>query len=281
MANFEKPASRAVVLEAAALISSAGRAAAAEKETARMAGLKCDVFDDVAGLARNVDVLLVFGGDGTMLHVVRQLNGATTPIVGINVGRLGFLTAVCSRDLEDALGRIWAGDYVVETRPLIEASGQCKGKRLDVAALNDIVISHGAVSRLIELDVSVNEKPLTCYRGDGLIVSSPTGSTAYSLSAGGPIISPGAEVFVITPICAHALSNRPVIVSLDSAVRVELLSKGMETIVAADGQIETQLSAGDSITIRRSRRKVRLLHPGESSFFETIRQKLHWRGSSV
>jgi NAD+ kinase len=170
---------------------------------------------------------------------------------------------------------------VVETRPLIEASGQCKGKRLDVAALNDIVISHGAVSRLIELDVSVNEKPLTCYRGDGLIVSSPTGSTAYSLSAGGPIISPGAEVFVITPICAHALSNRPVIVSLDSAVRVELLSKGMETIVAADGQIETQLSAGDSITIRRSRRKVRLLHPGESSFFETIRQKLHWRGSSV
>lgn len=281
VANFEKPSSRAVVLQAAALISSAGRAAAAEKETARMAGLKCDVFEDVATLAREVDLLLVFGGDGTMLHVVREANGANTPIVGINVGRLGFLTAVSSKDLEDALQRIWKGDYVLDTRPLIEATGQCKGKPLELAALNDIVISHGAVSRLIELEVCVNDKPLTCYRGDGLIVSSPTGSTAYSLSAGGPIISPGADVFVITPICAHALSNRPVILSLDSTVRVELLSKGMETIVAADGQIEAHLSAGEQITIRRSRRRVRLLHPGESSFFETIRQKLHWRGSSV
>ena len=148
-------------------------------------------------------------------------------------------------------------------------------------ALNDIVISHGAVSRLIELNVSVNDKPLTCYRGDGLIVSSPTGSTAYSLSAGGPIISPGADVFAITPICAHALSNRPVILSLSSVIRIELLSKQMETIVAADGQLQASLGAGDTVTIRRSRGKVHLLHPGETSFFETIRQKLHWRGSSV
>ncbi len=150
-----------------------------------------------------------------------------------------------------------------------------------MSALNDIVISHGAVSRLIELDVSVNDKPLTRYRGDGLIVSSPTGSTAYSLSAGGPIISPGADVFAITPICAHALSNRPVIISLSSVVRIELFSREMDTIVAADGQIQANLTAGDAVTIRRSRRRVRLLHLDDSSFFSTIRQKLHWSGSSV
>jgi NAD+ kinase len=137
------------------------------------------------------------------------------------------------------------------------------------------------VSRLIELEVSVNDKELTCYRGDGLIFSSPTGSTAYSLSAGGPIISPGAEVFAITPICAHALSNRAVVISSSSVVHVKLLSKEMETIIAADGQIQASLEAGDTVTIRRSRRVARLLNPGETSFFETVRQKLHWRGSSV
>lgn len=281
MANFEKPSSRAVVAQAAELICSSGRSIAADKETARTAGLKCELFPSVASLAQAVDLLLVFGGDGTILHVVRQINGATTPILGINIGRLGFLTAVSSKDLEDALARVWTGECRVETRPLIEATGHCGNKPLRMSALNDIVISHGAVSRLIELDVFVNNKLLTQYRGDGLIVSSPTGSTAYSLSAGGPIVSPDAEVFVVTPICAHALSNRAVIVGLDSVMQVELLSREMETIIAADGQIEAHLCAGERITIRRSRRRVRLLHPGEGSFFETVRQKLHWRGSSV
>ena len=279
--NFEKSSSRAVVTEAAALISQANRVVAADEATARMAGLKCEVFPNSAALAAQVDLLLVFGGDGTMLRVVRETDESDAPVLGINVGRLGFLTAVSSRDLASAVERLWAGEFVIETRPLIEATGQCGDEPLQICALNDIVISHGAVSRLIELNVSVNNKLLTRYRGDGLIVSSPTGSTAYSLSAGGPIISPGADVFCITPICAHALSNRPVILSLSSVIRVELLSKGMETIVAADGQLQASLGAGDAVTIRRSRRRVRLLHPKETSFFETIRQKLHWRGSSV
>ncbi|HUD48370.1 MAG TPA: NAD(+)/NADH kinase [Candidatus Baltobacteraceae bacterium] len=281
IANFEKPTCRAVVLEAAALIARADRVVAAEHHTARMAGLKCEVFPDAAALARQVDLLLVFGGDGTMLGAVRDIGGSEAPILGINVGRLGFLTAVSSRNLASALEKLWVNDFVVETRPLIEAIGLCSDRPIRMSAFNDIVISHGAISRLIELNVTVNNKPLTCYRGDGLIVSSPTGSTAYSLSAGGPIISPGADVFAITPICAHALSNRPVILSLSSVIRVELLSKKMETIVAADGQLQANLCAGDALTIRRSRRKVHLLHPGDTSFFETIRQKLHWRGSSV
>jgi NAD+ kinase len=281
IANFEKSASRSVVIRAAALIARANRAVAADDQTAGMAGLKCEVFPNAAALARQVDLILVFGGDGTMLRVVREIDGSDAPVLGINVGRLGFLTAVSSRDLGSAIEKLWKNEFVIETRPLIEATGRCGNRPLRMRALNDIVISHGAVSRLIELNVSVNDKPLTCYRGDGLIVSSPTGSTAYSLSAGGPIISPGADVFVITPICAHALSNRPVILSLSSVIRIELLSKQMETIVAADGQLQASLGAGDTVTIRRSRRKVHLLHPGETSFFETIRQKLHWRGSSV
>jgi NAD+ kinase len=281
IANFDLAASRAVVLEAAERIAGAGRALAAEKQTARIAGLKCDTFADAAALARWSDLLLVFGGDGTMLRVVRESNGAATPILGINVGRLGFLTAVSSKDLAGALEKVWRHDFIIEARPLIEAGGDCQGRPVRMAALNDIVISRGAVSRLIELDVSVNDKELTRYRGDGLIVCSPTGSTAYSLSAGGPIVSPGADVFAITPICPHALSNRSVIVSLSSVVRVKLLSREMETIVAADGQIQAGLGAGDTVTIRRGRRLARLLHPGGTSFFETVRQKLHWRGSSV
>jgi len=281
LANFEKPSGRAVVREAAERIDSAGRAAVAEIQTARMAGLNCETFDDPAALARRTDLLLVFGGDGTMLRVIRETNGSGTPILGVNQGRLGFLTAISDKNIAAGLEKLWRNDFVIESRALVEATGQCQGRPIRMTALNDIVISRGAVSRLIELEVSVNDKYLTCYRGDGLIVSTPTGSTAYSLSAGGPIISPGAEVFAITPICAHALSNRAVVIGSSSVVRVKLLSKEMETIIAADGQIQANLAVGDTVTIRRSRRVARLLHPGETTFFDTVRQKLHWRGSSV
>jgi NAD+ kinase len=279
--NFDKAASRNVVLRAASLIARAGRTVVADEQTARMAGLRCAAFPDLASLAREAGLLLVFGGDGTMLHVVREINGSNTPILGINVGRLGFLTAVSSNDLAGALQKIWRNDFLIESRPLIEAAGECRGKSIQMRAFNDIVISHGAVSRVIELDVHVDDRSLTRYRGDGLIVSSPTGSTAYSLSAGGPIVSPEARVFAITPICAHSVSHRSVIVSSNSAVRVKLLSRQLETIIAADGQVQATLGADDVITIRASRRTAKLLHLGGSSFFATVRQKLHWSGSSV
>jgi NAD+ kinase len=281
IANFDKPASRAVVLRAADLICRAGRTVIAEEQTARMAGLRCPTFADPAAVARAAGLLLVFGGDGTMLQLVHQVHGIGTPILGINVGRLGFLTAISSNDLPGALQKIWRNDFIIESRPLIEASGQCQGKSIHMSAFNDIVISHGAVSRVIELDVHVDEQPLTRYRGDGLIVSSPTGSTAYSLSAGGPIISPEAQVFAITPICPHAISNRSVIISSNASVRVKLLSQQMETIIAADGQLQATMCGDDVITIRRSRRSAKLLRLSDSSFFAAVRQKLHWSGSSV
>jgi NAD+ kinase len=279
--NSEKPASRDALLQAAQLIQKAGRNIAADAETERWADLGCAAFATIAALGRACGLLLVFGGDGTMLRVVSELRGLNTPILGINLGRLGFLAAVSSHDLPGALEKIWKNEFTLETRPLIQAMGKCNGKSRQMTAFNDIVISHGAVSRVIELDVSVDEQPMTRYLGDGLIVSSPTGSTAYSLSAGGPIISPDAMVFGITPICAHAVSNRSVIVSSRSTIRVKLLSRQLETIIAADGQMQGNLGADDVITIQRSRRSAQLLHLGDSSFFSAVRKKLHWSGSSV
>lgn len=281
IANFDKAAGREVVSRAAALITRAKRTVIAEFKTAGLAGLRCPTFTSPVALAREADLLLVFGGDGTMLRAVHEIHGVDTPILGINVGRLGFLTAISSNDLEESLEKIWERNYVIESRPLIEANGHCLGKGIHMFAFNDIVVSHGAVSRVIELDVQVDNRPLTRYRGDGLIVSSPTGSTAYSLSAGGPIISPEARVFAITPICPHAISNRSVVISSNSSVQVKLLSRGMETIVAADGQVQATLGMDDAITIHRSRRSAKLLHLGDSSFFAAVRKKLHWSGSSV
>lgn len=281
VANCAKSASRAAIKRALALITRSGRVAAMEVSAARLAGVKCPVFPSPAALARQCDLVLVFGGDGTLLRAVRENDGSPTPILGINVGRLGFLTAVSTDQLAEALGKIWDDDFTIAPAPLVAATVLNRGKLIETAALNDIVISHGAVSRIIELEVAVDGEALTRYRGDGLIVSSPAGSTAYSLSAGGPIVSPSAGVFVISPICPHALSNRSVIINLNATVQVKVLSEQMEIIVAADGQMQATVGAGDIITIHRARRTVNLLHLGGWSFFGTVRRKLHWSGSAV
>jgi len=281
IANFEKRAAASVVRRAAALIRASGREFVADETTARGANLKCEAFPNSCALATASDAILVFGGDGTMLQVVRDIDGSETPILGINIGTLGFLTAIPARDLASALDALWENRFIIESRSLMEAKGVCGGSLARFLAFNDVVISHGAVSRLIELSVTVDGEDLTHYRGDGLIVCSPSGSTAYSLSAGGPIISPTADVFAITPICAHALSNRSVIVSQRSVVRVQLLSQEMETIVAADGRVEGGLKGGDAISISRSSRKARLIVLPPSSFFDAVRRKLRWSGSAV
>ena len=281
IAHSEKPESRSLARKAATLVERTGRTVSCDIVTEEMSGLKNSGFPDVASLAREVDLLLVFGGDGSMLRVVREMDGAVTPILGVNVGRLGFLTAVPANDLSKALDKVWNCEFEIESRPLLEGGGESGGKKIMLRALNDIVISRGGAPRMIELEVRVNGKVLTCYRCDGLIISSPTGSTAYSLSAGGAIVSPGAQVFAITPICPHTLSNRSVIVGMDSIVEVKVISEKVETTATADGQVQADLLAGDVITIRRSRRVAQLLHPGGSSFFDTLRQKLHWSGSNV
>jgi len=281
VANTAKPACRELVREAAELIQSASRRAICDAATAALAGLPKPVCPDVAALTKEVDLLMVFGGDGTMLRIAREAAGSQTPILGINVGSLGFLTDVPCDQLGHALRQIWAGEAILETRPLIEATGAAQGQAVSLLALNDFVVTRGAAPRLIELEVSVDDEVLSHYRCDGLIVCSPTGSTAYSLAAGGSVVNPSAEVFTLTPICPHTLSNRSVIVSLHSTVTVKVLSQKVDVILTADGQTTLPLAAGDVITIRKSARSIRLLHLAGSSFFKTLRRKLNWSGSSV
>jgi NAD+ kinase len=277
--NSEKAACAHSVRQAARLIQRAGRKVLCDAGTARLAGLKKSACGDAAALAREADLLLVFGGDGTMLHVAREIAGSPTPMLGVNIGGLGFLTAVPSDEITRALAHVWRGEFKYESRVLIEVGGRCQGRRIHETALNDIVVSRGGISRLIKLDVSVDGELVARYHGDGLIISSPTGSTAYSLAAGGAIVLPTAEVFALTPICPHTLSNRPLILPLTSTIRVKAISSPPATFLSADGQFVAELAAGDEVTIRHSRGTVRLMHLADSSFWEALRRKLHWRGA--
>ena len=279
--NSEKVSAATAVKRAARLIAAAGRVIYSDAATARLAHLKAVVCPDAATLARQVDLLVVFGGDGTMLRVAREIAGSRTPVLGVNIGGLGFLTAVPSPNLPQALKCVWNGHFKFESRVLIQATGRCRGEQVSLTALNDIVIGRGIASRLIELDVSVDGDPLTRYRCDGLIVSSPTGSTAYSLAAGGAVVFPTADVFALTPICPHTLSNRSLILPLTATIEVKVVSPRPATILSVDGQVVSELILGDKITMKRARRTVRLMHLAGSSFCETLRCKLHWRGASL
>jgi len=280
--NSEKVSCAGVLVKAAQLLRAAKRTVLSDAATAKMAHLHGTVCADAAELAKQVDLLLVFGGDGTMLRVAREIAGSQTPVLGINIGGLGFLTAVPSSGVPQALKRVWAGEFTFEPRALIEADIRADGRPVRVSALNDIVISRGGVaSRLIELHVSVDGEMLTRYRCDGLIFSSPTGSTAYSLAAGGAVVYPTAEVFQLTPICPHTLSNRSVILPSSSEISVKVVNPKPATALSADGELVTELSAGDEITICRGRGTVRLMHLEGSSFFEALRVKLHWRGANL
>jgi len=216
-----------------------------------------------------------------MLRIARQIAGSRTPMLGINIGSLGFLAGVPSDQLEPALDQIWQGKFDFESRFLLQTKGQANRKSVSVRALNDIVISRGQESRLIELDVKVDGDLLTRYRCDGLIISSPTGSTAYSLAAGGAVIFPTAGVLALTPICPHTLSNRALILPMSAAIEVAVISPKQPTILSADGEIVGEMFTGESVTVRRSPRSVRLMHLSGTSFCETLRKKLHWRGTPL
>jgi NAD+ kinase len=279
--NSSKAACGAAVAQAAQLIRAAGRKILCDEETAAAVRIKAEVRPTAIAVARESDLVLVLGGDGTMLRLGREIAGVDTPMLGINIGGLGFLTAVPSDELRRALKQVWAGNFKFEKRVLLEAATNIKGRTIKQTALNDIVISRGVVSRLIELQVEVDGEPLTRYRCDGLIVSSPTGSTAYSLAAGGAVVFPTADVFALTPICPHTLSNRSLILPLTATIRIRAMGARSSTILSADGQVVTELLAGDVVTVRRSRRAVRLMHLANSSFFEALRRKLHWRGANL
>ena len=281
IANPEKPGAAKLVRRAAAILGRLHRTVACDPGTAAMLAGELPVADSLDRLARTSDLLLVFGGDGTMLRIARDVAGLRVPLLGINAGHLGFLTAVPSDRLADSLRKIPAGKFTIEERSLLEATVRRGRESTALTALNDFVLGRGVTSRLIEIEVRVNGELLTRYRCDGFIASSPTGSTAYSLAAGGAIVSPDADVLTLTPICPHTLSIRPLVVGLGSTVQVKLLSPRLIASLAADGQQQTDLGTGDTVTIRRSARTVRLLRLEGSSFFSTLRQKFGWSGGNL
>ncbi|MEW5966462.1 MAG: NAD kinase [Pseudomonadota bacterium] len=227
-------------------------------------------------LASQSDVVVVLGGDGTMLSIARELAPHGAPLIGINQGRLGFLTDITVEGMFDAIAEILSGQYVAEERILLNGQIRRGGERVfEATAFNDVVLGKGGSGRLIDLEIAINSEFVYSQRADGLVVTTPTGTTAYALSAGGPIVHPTLEAVALVPICPHTLSARPIVVSSHS--RIELhLTYADDARVHFDGQLHFDLKSGDHVWITRASRPVTLLHPHSYSYYDTLRQKLHW-----
>jgi NAD+ kinase len=224
-----------------------------------------------------VDMVLVLGGDGTLLSVARLLEGTNQPILGINLGSLGFLTELGLEEIFGSLEKVLDGEYSIEPRVRLEASLHRDGEQIGrYQVLNDVVINKGALARIIDLETYVDDQRVTNYQADGLIISTPTGSTAYSLSAGGPIIEPTLDVFVISPICPHTLTNRPLVIPGGSRVELFLASDSGAVFLTLDGQEGTRLNQGDRVRVRASDNKVNLVRTGIRTFYDVLSAKLHW-----
>ncbi|NOY12261.1 MAG: NAD(+)/NADH kinase [Deltaproteobacteria bacterium] len=224
-----------------------------------------------------VDLIIVLGGDGTLISVARQIGELNVPILGINLGQLGFLTEVTRDELPEMLERLVRGDYHVSDRMMLDAlihrNGQVVGK---YTVLNDVVINKGALARIIDLETYVDGQHLSTYKADGLIISTPTGSTGYNLAAGGPIIFPEINSLVISPICPHMLTNRPIVVWSKSIIEIKVRFEDDVVFFTADGQVGRKLLPGDLVEVRRSTARTRLVTSPSKDYFTVLRTKLSW-----
>jgi NAD+ kinase len=280
-ANIDKPESRSRLSELLALCHSNNVTALLEQQAAALACQPKDALP-LSEIGKRADMVIVLGGDGTILRVARELQGADSPVLGVNLGSLGFLTSVRGEDLAKTAAEVLRGEYEISERFTILTTLMRDGKRLEAhRALNDAVISREAFSRVVRLRVSIDGELLTEYVCDGMIFATPTGSTAYSLSAGGPILLPTARACILTPICPHALSNRSVIASEESVVRCVVASAAGELLLTIDGQVKLRMQVGDEVVVRRSPECVRLVTPKRHAYFDVLRQKLKWSGSNV
>lgn len=224
-----------------------------------------------------VDLIIVLGGDGTLISVARRVGHRDLPILGINLGRLGFLTEVTQAELPEMLDRLVTGDYQVTDRMMLDASIRRNGELVgSYTVLNDVVINKGALARIIDMATSVDGRYLSTYKADGLIVSTPTGSTGYNLAAGGPIIYPEINSLVITPICPHMLTNRPIVVWSKSIIEIEVKFENDVVFFTADGQVGRKLLPGDIVEVRRSQARTKLVTSPSKDYFEILRTKLSW-----
>jgi len=229
-------------------------------------------------LARIVDLIVVLGGDGTLLAIARR-TGPRVPILGINLGELGFLTEVAEDEAMPMLARVFAGRYEIDRRMTLAARLERAGSVLDrFRALNDVAITNGARARIIALAVTVDGLPFASYRADGMIVATPTGSTAYSLSVGGPIVEPALQALVLSPISPHTLSNRPVVLRPNAVVRMVIGPREQDVLLTVDGQEGTPLAPGDVVEVRQGRMPVSLVRSPNRTYYDVLRSKLGWGG---
>lgn len=274
--KYQALGSRDAVVEIAHFLHDEGCDVSLERDTALNTGLLQYTALTVPEIGRTCDLALVVGGDGTMLGIGRQLARYGVPMVGINQGRLGFITDVPFESYRDKLRPVLRGEFEEDARALMAATVWRDGRCVfEATALNDVVVNRGGAAGMIELRVEVDGHFVANQRADGLIIASPTGSTAYALSAGGPLLHPGIDGWIMVPIAPHTLSNRPVVLPSQSEIAVEIVS-GKDASANFDMQSLTSLLHGDRIVVRRSPHALRLLHPAGWNYFDTLRKKLHW-----
>jgi len=276
-----KPQARDRLCELLSLLDESKVNVLLEHEAATLAA-KPQAGRTLKHIGKTADLIIVLGGDGTILRVAREMEGSAAPLLGVNLGNLGFLTSVHGDKLMGAVREILRGEYQVSERQTLQATLLRAGRRKEtLPALNDVVVSRSAFSRIVRLRLSVEGELLTEYVCDGMIFATATGSTAYSLSAGGPIMVPTARALIITPICPHALSNRSVIAGENSVVRCQVVSAAGELLLTVDGQVQLRMEVGDEVEVRQSSRSVQLVTPKNHSYFEVLREKLKWSGANV
>jgi len=275
-AGGAKPSTRLTLESIAQFLHAQNCEVVLEHDTAANTGLTGYPVMDVEGIGKYCDLALVVGGDGTMLGYSRQLAQYQVPLIGINQGRLGFITDIPLNAFADTLQAMLHGEYEEDNRAMMHAKvwrdGHCV---FDALALNDVVVNRGATSGMVEMRVEVDGHFVANQRADGLIIATPTGSTAYSLSAGGPLLHPSLPAWVMVPIAPHTLSNRPIVLTDPGEIVIDLVA-GRDASANFDMQSLASLLIGDRITVRRSQHRARFLHPKGWSYFDTLRKKLHW-----
>ena len=274
--KYQSQGMRGVLQEIAQFLIRQGLEVSMETQTALNTGITEHGAMTPDELGRECDLAVVVGGDGTMLGIARQLARHGTPLVGINTGRLGFITDVNAGQFAEALAPMIAGDYEEEHRTMLEGGVRRDGQLIfEGFAMNDVVVSRGGAASMVELKVEIGAEFVANLRADGLIVGSPTGSTAYALSAGGPILHPSIAAWVLVPIAPHDLSNRPIVLPDTGEISIGIVA-GRDASVSFDMQSLASLLHGDRISVRRSLHQVRFLHPRGWSYYATLRRKLHW-----
>lgn len=283
VARPQLAAARPTLIELASWLEARDITPVFEAETAALAGIQGRDTASADDLARHVDLVIALGGDGTLLAAANRIAaaGLDVPIAGVNFGSLGFLTEITLAELYDAMASVVDGSAAIDGRMMLRAAiarADDEAPLVDRLVLNDIVITRGSLSRMIDLEVRVNDGFVTRVKADGLILATPTGSTAYNLSAGGPIVEPAVDAFVMTPIAPHTLTNRPLVLSGGTEVRIAPLFDDVKTevYVTFDGQMGRELQRGEQIVIARAERRLNLVRASGRSYYDVLQQKLKW-----